>query len=313
MSKQAQDAHVKRAPNEHNGHRRKGCMRRIVPYVYLSPTVVLMVILLLTPIVMVIGYSLMDAVITTQKSTFVGMDNYFEVLQDPKFHTAIKNTAVFTVGSVIAHMFLGLGFAMLLNSNYVSNTTKTIFRTIFVLPWLLTVAIIAILWRLLLNPNGIINFILVGLGVVSEQHEWLSDPNTALLVVTCINIWCGYPFFMISLLAGLQGISADLYEAAEVDGAGAVRKFFSITLPQLRPILTSMALLDLIWTSQQFALIWMTTGGGPMSRTEMLATYTYKMAFSDYDYSGASASAVIILIMSMILSVFYVRNQRSRD
>ncbi|WP_103061673.1 carbohydrate ABC transporter permease [Actinomyces qiguomingii] len=285
----------------------------LVPYAYLFPTLVLLLVLMVVPIVMVIGYSLMDAVITTRESQFIGLDNYVEILASGKFLTALANTFWFVSVSVVAHMLLGLGFAMLLNSEAVSAVTRTVFRTLFVLPWLLTVAIIAILWRLLLNPNGVINAILSALGVVSGQHEWLADPNMALAAVTFINIWAGYPFFMISILAGLQGIPRDLYEAAEVDGAGAIRRFWSITLPQLRPIIISMALLDIIWTSQQFALIWMTTGGGPLNRTEMLSTFTYKLAFSDYDFAAASASAVIVLILSMILAYFYVRSQQARD
>lgn len=289
-------------------------LRRIlVPYAYLSPTVVLLFVLMVIPIVMVVGYSLQDTVITTNESHFIGLDNYVDVLTSEKFRTALVNTLVFVIVSVVAHMVIGLAFALLLNSDAVSNVTKTIFRTIFVLPWLLTVAIIAILWRLLLNPNGVVNAILSAMGLVSGQHEWLADPAIALAVVTFINIWSGYPFFMISILAGLQGIPRDLYEAAEVDGAGAVRRFWSITIPQLRPIIISMALLDFIWTSQQFALIWMTTGGGPLDKTEMLSTYTYKKAFAEYDFSGASASAVIILVLSMVLAFFYVRSQKVRD
>lgn len=284
-----------------------------VPYAYLSPTILLLLILMATPIVIVIGYSLMDAVITAPRSTFVGLSNYTEILTSAKFRTALGNTAWFVGASVVAHMLLGLGFATLLNSEAVSPVTRAVFRTLFVLPWLLTVAIIAILWRLLLNPNGVINAILSGIGAVTGQHEWLADPDLALGVVTVINIWSGYPFFMISILAGLQGIPKDLYEAAEVDGAGALRRFWSITLPQLRPIIISMALLDVIWTSQQFALIWMTTGGGPLDRTEMLSTFTYKLAFAEYDFSGASASAVIVLLLSMLLAFLYVRSQKARD
>jgi multiple sugar transport system permease protein len=142
--------------------------------------------------------------------------------------------------------------------------------------------------------------------------NWLSSPNTALWALTFINVWSGYPFFMISLLAGLQGISADLYEAASVDGANAFQQFRNVTIPQLTPVLISMAVLDLIWTSQQFALIWMTTGGGPLNVTEMLSTYTYKQAFSSYEFSLASASAVIVLLLTMVLAFFYVRLQRER-
>ncbi len=301
------------SPALSRGRRRRSARGRLVPYAYLSPTVVVMTILLVVPIVMVISYSLMEGAVTSKHSAFVGLENYVGILTGGKFWIALKNTAIFTAASVIAHMVLGLAFSMLLNSEHVSRVTRTVFRTLFVLPWLLTVAIIAILWRLLLDPNGIVNYLLHTLGLTQGRVEWLSNPSIALAAVILINIWAGYPFFMISLLAGLQGIPRDLYEAAEVDGAGAVRVFWHITLPQLRPIIVSMAMLDLIWTSQQFALIWMTTGGGPLNRTEMLSTFTYKLAFAQYDFSAASASAVITLLLSMILAIGYVRTQKAGD
>ncbi|KRE58773.1 sugar ABC transporter permease [Arthrobacter sp. Soil736] len=287
--------------------------RNLVPFAFLSPTIILLVILMLIPIVMVIGYSLMDNVIMKTNPVFAGFNNYVEVLGSEIFRTAVLNTTFFTTVSVGAHLVLGLVFSTLLNSRLLNGATKALFRVIYVLPWLFTVAIIAILWRLLLNPNGVINYVLVTLGITETGAEWLSSPGTALFAVTFINIWAGYPFFMVSLLAGLQGIPRDLYEAARVDGANGLQQFVNITLPQLRPIIVSMAVLDLIWTSQQFALIWMTTGGGPINATEMLSTMTYKMAFSNYQFSLASASAVIILVMSMVLAYFYVRHQKARD
>lgn len=293
--------------------RRTPWRRRTVPYAFLAPTVVLMLVLMLTPIVMVVGYSLMDGVITNKDPQPVGLANYVQVLTDPVFATAVRNTLYFTVVSVAAHLVLGLLFALMLNSPLLGNRTKAAFRVVFVLPWLFTVAVIAVLWRLLLNPNGVINYVLVAAGVVDANVEWLADPSTALHAVTFINVWSGYPFFMISLLAGLQGIPRDLYEAARVDGASAWQQFWNVTLPQLRPIVISMMLLDFIWTTQQFALIWMTTGGGPINVTEMLSTYTYKLAFSRYDFSVASAAAVIVLLLSMILAYFYVRHQKARD
>jgi multiple sugar transport system permease protein len=232
------------------------------------------------------------------------------VLTDPIFLVALKNTFIFITLSTIAHLVLGLAFAMLLNSPLLGGVTKAIFRVVFILPWLFTIAVIAVIWRLLLDPSGVVNYILTTFG--QQGVNWLSNPTTALWALTFINIWSGYPFFMISLLAGLQGISSDLYEAAAVDGASAFQQFRNVTIPQLRPVLISMAVLDLIWTSQQFALIWMTTGGGPLNVTEMLSTYTYKQAFSSYEFSIASASAVIVLLLTMILAVFYVRQQRER-
>jgi len=294
--------------------RAPGRLRRgLVPYGFLSPTIVLMVILLLAPVVMVITYSMMDKVITSRTSQFVGFANYAEVLADPVFWTAVRNTAYFAGVSVVAHFVLGLLFATLLNTSLLGARTKAIFRAIYILPWLFTAAIIAVLWRLLLNPNGVVSYVVTTLGLAQGDVEWLGDPQRALHVVTFINIWSGYPFFMVTLLAGLQGIPKDLYEAARVDGATWGQQFRNVTLPQLRPIIISMALLDFIWTTQQFALIWMTTGGGPIAATEMLSTFTYKLAFARFEFSVASASAVLVLLMSMVLAFFYVRHQRARD
>lgn len=287
--------------------------RKLVPYAFISPTAVLMIVLTLIPIVMVINYSVMDNVIMNKHPQFVGLARYKEVLTDPVFWTATRNTAFFTGVSVVAHLVLGLAFAMLLNSDLLGRTTKALFRTLYILPWLFTVAIIAVLWRLLLDPNGVINYLVVTLGLSDKGIAWLSEPGMALYAVTFINIWSGYPFYMVSLLAGLQGIPRDLYEAATVDGATRFQQFLNVTLPQLKPIIISMAMLDVIFTTQQFALIWMTTGGGPIHVTEMLSTFTYKLAFSSYEFSTASASAVIILLFSMVLAFFYVRHQRARD
>lgn len=287
--------------------------QKLVPYAFISPTAVLMIILTLIPIVMVINYSVMDNVIMNKHPQFVGLERYAKVLSDKVFWTATRNTAFFTGVSVVAHLVLGLGFAMLLNTPLLGRMTKALFRTLYILPWLFTVAIIAILWRLLLDPNGVINYLLTTFGPMSKQIAWLGEPGIALYAVTFINIWSGYPFYMVSLLAGLQGIPQELYEAAKVDGASPVQQFVNVTLPQLKPIIVSMAMLDVIFTTQQFALIWMTTGGGPIHVTEMLSTYTYKLAFSSYEFSTASASAVIVLLFSMVLAYFYVRHQRARD
>ncbi|MDQ1138056.1 multiple sugar transport system permease protein [Microbacterium sp. SORGH_AS 1204] len=276
-------------------------------YVFLSPTLILLFILMIVPIVMVIGYSFQDNVILNKSPEVVGLDNYVAILTDPGFWKATGNTLFFTLTSVAAHLVLGLSFAMLLNSSLIGAVPRAIFRGLYVLPWLFTVAVIAVLWRMLLAPNGIVNFLL------STNIEWLASPQLALGTVTFINIWAGYPFFMVSLLAGLQGIPSDLYEAATVDGASPAQRFWNVTIPQLRPIIVSLVLLDLIWTSQQFALIWLTTGGGPIDVTEMLSTFTYKLAFATYDFSMASTSAVLVLAMSMIIAVLYVRHQKARD
>lgn len=287
--------------------------QKIQPYAFISPTIFLLLGLMVIPVGLVIKYSFYSNVIVEQSPVFVGLKNYLNIVQDEAFRTALFNTSIFTIASVVAHLIIGLGFATLLNSSLVSNFSKSLFRMIYILPWLFTVAIIAILWRMILNPNGVINYIITTLGLAESPIEWLSSERTALFAVIVINIWAGYPFYMTSILAGLQGIPRDLYEAATVDGASGFQQFLNVTLPQLKPIIISMSMLDLIWTSQQFALIWMTTGGGPITSTEMLGTYTYKLAFSQYQFSMASTSAVVLLLLSMILAFFYVRNQKVQD
>ena len=287
--------------------RRRQLRKTTESYAFLSPTIILLLVLMIVPIIMVIGYSFQDNVILNKSPEFVGIANFVEILGDPGFWKATGNTLVFTIGSVIAHLILGLGFAMMLNSTLLHHAARAIFRALYVLPWLFTVAVIAVLWRMLLAPNGVINFLL------NTDIEWLASPQLALGTITFINIWAGYPFFMVSLLAGLQGIPGELNEAATVDGASAIQRFWNVTIPQLRPIIISLVLLDLIWTSQQFALIWMTTGGGPIDVTEVLSTFTYKLAFAKYDFSLAATSAVLVLLMSMVLAVLYVRHQKARD
>ena len=170
---------------------RKSLRIRIEPYIYVSPTIALLIVLMVIPVYLVFKYSFMDNVIMNQHPIFVGLKNYKSILQDPNFLVAVKNTAVFTAGSVIAHLVIGLSFASLLNSELLSKTARAIFRMIFILPWLFTVAIIAIVWRMLLNPYGVINYIMITLHLTKTPIEWLSNESTALAVVTFINIWAG--------------------------------------------------------------------------------------------------------------------------
>jgi len=200
----------------------------------------------------------------------------------------------------------------MLNSDRIHPWLRSGLRVLYILPWLFTAVIIAVIWRLILEPNGVVNSMLLAINVIDSKIEWFSDPDTALHAVTVANIWAGYPLFMVSLLAGLQGIPKDLYEAANIDGANGFQKLVYITIPQLMPIIVSIALLDLIWTMQVFPLIWMTTGGGPIYATEVLSTYTYKLAFAQYDMSQAAASSVIILLISLCMTVFYIKHQKAR-
>ncbi|QKK19923.1 carbohydrate ABC transporter permease [Rhizobium indicum] len=301
----------------HPKARRKGwlrysTLRKLVPYFYVSPATLLLVLLMLFPMVMVFKYSLMDGAIMKKDAAFAGVQNYMTIFENPVFWQSVAQTLYFTIMSVVFHFIIGLAFALLLNTNRVDPLIRSILRVLFILPWLFTAVIIAIIWRLLLDPNGVVNSVLMALHIINFKVEWFSSTRTAIHALTFANIWAGYPLYMVSLLAGLQGISKELYEAAGIDGANGLQKFWYITIPQLMPIIISIALLDFIWTMQVFPLVWMTTGGGPIYSTEVLSTFTYKLAFSQYEFSLASASAMIILIISMSVTYFYIKHQQRR-
>ncbi|MDR5700896.1 carbohydrate ABC transporter permease [Agromyces aerolatus] len=285
------------------------------PYFFVAPSVLVLLCLLGIPIILVVTYSLIERAVTNPDFTFVGVDNYLAVLTDPRFHEALLHTAVFTIGSVVAHLILGLAFALILNSRYIRPVLRTLLRALFIVPWLFTIAATAVLWRLILQPNGVLNQVLSAIGIPAEGTEWLADMQLAMPTLIAVNIWAGYPLFMISLLAGLQSISPELYEAASIDRAGKISQFFNVTVPQLWPTIISLALLDAIWTSQQFPLVWLLTGGGPVTATEVVPTYIYKTAFSRYEFAEASAAAVVILLISLVLVALYVRkiNRMNRE
>jgi multiple sugar transport system permease protein len=283
---------------------------KVVPYLFLSPTVILMFLLLVVPIILVIYYSFLNNAIVVEKPEFVGLENYQKMLTDDEFWNTIKNTIIFVVVSVVAHIILGISFALLLNSGYFKRRTKTIARVIYVLPWVFTASVVAILWKLMLQPSGIIDYLLSFIHLATKDTEWLSNRNIALGVIIFVNIWCGYPFYMISILAGLQGISPDLYESSALDGANSLKQFTYITIPQLKPILISISMLDFVWSIQSFAVIWMLTGGGPVNSTQTLSIYIYKLAFHSSQYANASTAAVFALVICIIISIFYVKQQK---
>lgn len=296
-----------REPRRWRGRRRMG------PYLMIAPVVVLFLGLIGVPIVILIRYSLLNNVIFVKQSSFVGAANYTSILGSGEFWSAVEHTLIFTAACVVGQLTLGLAFAELLNVKRLGRVVKAVFRVIYILPWMFTAVIVALLWRLLLDPNGVINYLLGLIGVVHTAFPWLATPGWAMACVILINIWAGYPFFMITLLAGLQSISPELYEAARVDGADRLAQFRNVTLPQLRPIIIGIGLLNILWTTQQFTLIWVATGGGPLGSTQVLGTYIYTLAFQSYLVSAAAACAIILLLASLVVAIFYVRHQRHME
>lgn len=287
--------------------------KKAEPYVYIAPTVVLMGLLLIIPIFNVIRYSFYDNAFIVRNPQFVGLANYRTILHDDVFLQSIRLTAFFVIASIVAHILIALVFAHLLNARCFTTRTKTIARVIYIFPWIFTATVVAVMWKLMLQPQGVVNYLLSFVGAASKHTEWFSDREIALYVVTFINMWSGYPFYMITVLAGLQGISPDLYESAAIDGATSFKAFRYITLPQLKPILLSLIMLDFVWTLKTFAIVWSLTGGGPLHATELISLYIYRLAFMESKYSIASAAAVLLLIVCVVVAVFYSRRQMKEE
>ncbi|WP_305768541.1 carbohydrate ABC transporter permease [Candidatus Epulonipiscium viviparus] len=286
-------------------------LTNLTPLFFLAPAIILLVAVILYPVCKVIQYSFIDNIIN-DNYTYVGFDNYITVLTDSRLVPMISFTLLFTIVSVLAHTVIGILCAVQLNVK-INPKALAIFRVIYVLPWLFTAAVVAVIWQLMLNPQGVVNSLLSSISGTQVIIDWLGNPTLAVVSLLIINAWRGYPTCMISFLAGLQNIPDSIYEAAQMDGAGKIRQFFSMTLPSLKNVILSVGILDAIWTMNLFPLIWLTTGGGPLGATETLATLIYRLSFVEFQFGPASALAVMGLILSMVGVGIYMKVQRNVD
>ncbi|MYS84785.1 carbohydrate ABC transporter permease [Embleya scabrispora] len=237
---------------------------------------------------------------------WVGLKNYRDVLSgsDGNFYPKLQWTLIWTVSCVVLHYTLGLGLAVLLNRKV---RFSGMYRIMLVVPWAVPAFVSAFAWRLMLNKdNGVINSILGGAGM--DPVDWLGQPTTAKIAVIMVNVWIGAPFNMVAILGGLQAIPKEQYEAAEMDGATPWQRFRYVTMPGLRPISATIILLGVIWTFNQFAVIYLVTEGGPFGSTEILVTFAYKLGFANIrDYAGAATYGAIILSMLILFATAYRR------
>ncbi len=276
----------------------------LTPYGFVSPASLTILILVVYPIIYGIYISFFDTNLVN-KWKFVGLRYYLQALTDASFLHSLEKTMIFTVAVVAGHFVLGFIFASVLNMNI---RFRTIFRGILILPWLFPDVVIAYLFKWILNTQGgIVNELLLHIGLISEPVGWLSTSATAFPCVILVSIWKGYPLVMVQILAGIQTISTDMYEAAEIDGANMWQRFRYITLPALKPILTTILILDTVWVFKQFTMIWLMTSGGPGSTTMVSAIEIYKNAFSYFKYGLASAQSVYILVICYLIGVVFRR------
>jgi multiple sugar transport system permease protein len=242
---------------------------------------------------------------------WVGLQNYRALLDDPLFWLVTRNTVIFTVANVAVQFMLGLALALYFQLSFPGGA---FLRGLVLVGWMLPPLVIGAVWKwLLASDNGVINYALQSLGLVSDKIYWLSDPSLSLLAVTMANIWFGVPFNMILLAAGLAGIPADIYEAAALDGAGPLRRFIFITLPLLRPTIYALLSLSTVYTMRAFDLIYTMTHGGPLDSSNIFPVWSYRMSFELFNFGGGAAIATAMFVLVLVVAVAYVRSVRAEQ
>ncbi|MFE9452036.1 carbohydrate ABC transporter permease [Streptomyces sp. NPDC006739] len=242
---------------------------------------------------------------------FTGLANYRTVFDDPTFAPALLHTVVFTAVCLVFQYALGLALAVFFNQTFRLSATL---RALFLVPWLLPLIVSASTWSWMLNSeSGVVNAGLHALGIAPVN--WLTSPSWSLTSVIIANIWIGVPFNLVVLYSGLQSIPAGLYEAAALDGAGAWRRFWSITFPLLRPVSAITLLLGLIYTLKVFDIIWIMTKGGPADSSTTFATWSYQLGFGNLLPAFGPGAAVgnLLVVAALVFGLVYVRVQRKQD
>jgi multiple sugar transport system permease protein len=236
--------------------------------------------------------------------TFVGIQNIIDVLHQ-NFAALLEQTLIFTVGSTLLPFVIGFALALVLNQRFPG---QRFLRGAFLIPWLIPSVVVSFLWLWIFDANyGVLNGLLQELHLINTPIAWLFNTTTAQGALIVAKSWNSFPWIMVMMLAGLQTVPKELHEAAEMDGAGTVRRFFAVTWPQVRNIAGLVILLEFIWNFQHFDTIFVLTGGGPAGTTDTFATQVYNTAFKAYDLGHAGALGLLWMALLLILVVIYVR------
>lgn len=248
----------------------------------------------------------------TGEAPWVGLDNYIAVLGSNLFSPALANTALFTIGSITGQFVIGLALASFFKRQFPLNN---FLRSMLLLPWLIPLIVGSATWRSILDQDsGILNRFLEGLGLVQEPIPWLTSPEMALMAVIIVNIWVGIPFNVAILYGGLQDIPEELYEAAALDGATGWRAFRHITWPSLRPVVSVVLVLGVVYTVKVLDIILGLTNGGPANATQTLAVRSYQESFINFDFGAGAAYSNVLIVVSLLFALIYLRvNRRAVD
>lgn len=273
----------------------------VTGYGLISPAVFLMLVLLAYPFVLAVYISLTDRILG-EPGKLIWFRNFLKLLQDSLFRQTVWNSFVYTISTVFLKMLLGVILALLLNQEM---RYRNLVRGALLLPWIVPTSLSVLTWLWMFDSLfSVVNYILLGLGLISKKVPWLGDPFWAMVSVIIVNTWRGLPFFAVSFLAGLMTIPRELYEAAETDGAKAFRQFWHITLPLLQPVIAVVVLFSTIWTFADFQIVYLLTHGGPINATQIFATMAYDVAL----VAGriGEGSAISLFLFPALLAVIFM-------
>ncbi|MFF5436530.1 carbohydrate ABC transporter permease [Streptomyces achromogenes] len=244
----------------------------------------------------------------TGAAPFVGLRNYADILGSGLFSRALLTTVLFTAGSVAGQFLLGLALALFFRRSF---PLGGLLRSLLLLPWLLPLVVSATTWKWMLDTDdGVVNNALRALPMVSSGIPWLTGTSQALVSVTLVNIWVGIPFNTAILYSGLRNIPAQLYEAADLDGAGPLASFRHITWPLLRPAVSVVLVLGVVYTLKVLDIILVVTGGGPADATQTLATQSYELSFQQFEFGRGAAMGNVLILLSLVLALVFLRAGR---
>jgi len=268
----------------------------------------MMVIFLLIPIIKAAVMSFQYWYMTKPSDRgnyFLGLGNYIEVIKDPFFWNSVFITFKYILVTVILRYLLGFISALLLNRSFKG---RGVARSLLIFPWAVPEVVACLIWILMLDKDyGVINLVLTKTHIISENLAYLMDPNLSLPAAMVVNIWKGFPFVAIMLLAGMQSIPKELYEASDMDGASAWQKTKFITIPSIKPISKVIFLLLIIWTIKDYAIVFCLAQGGPSRSTELLTIYVQQVSFKYFDFGKGAAAGMIMLIFSGIFTYYYFK------
>jgi multiple sugar transport system permease protein len=273
-------------------------------FLLLAPTLLAFLAVIVYPLVSAIYLSLFSIYTPTLQGRFVGLANYRQLLATPEFWLSLRNNILWTVGTLVLQIVLGVLMALMLHQ---SMMFRALARSLVLFPYFVSTVVAVLVWRWLFNDlYGILNHLLVSLRLIRMPIDWLGQMPNAMISVILVGAWKYFPFVVIAVLARLQTIPEPLYEAAKIDGAGPVARFFDVTLPQLREVLIVVVLLRAIWDFKEFDLIYLLTGGGPIIATQTIPLLVYKDAFGLNEMGRASASAVTMMAVMLAFMLLYL-------